>query len=130
MINGQASIEDLGSKNGTFVAGARIDGTRVLGDGDQIRVGPVLITFRVAPATVATETMIDASVRNRDPVLTGTRPARNSNVDPIESFGTTDRSGPRFGRAARDDLVARVRPGVAKSSTGASLGLTQVNPRR
>ena len=59
VVDGQASIEDLGSKNGTFVAGARIDGTRALVDGDQVRVGPVLITFRIAPATVATETMND-----------------------------------------------------------------------
>ena len=61
VVNGRAAIEDLGSKNGTFVAGARIDGTRSLADGDEIRVGPVLITFRVAPATVATETMTDGS---------------------------------------------------------------------
>ena len=59
VTNGQASIEDLGSKNGTFVAGARIDRTRALADGDEIRVGPVLLTFRVASATVATETMTE-----------------------------------------------------------------------
>ena len=54
---GQPSIEDLGSKNGTFVGDTRIEGPRALADGDQIRVGPVLITFRVAPATMPTETM-------------------------------------------------------------------------
>ena len=61
VTNGQAVIEDFGSKNGTFVAGTRIEGTRELVDGDEIRVGPVLMTFRVAPATVATETVADGS---------------------------------------------------------------------
>jgi DNA-binding winged helix-turn-helix (wHTH) protein len=67
VTGGEPSIEDLGSKNGTFVGGARIDGLRALADGDQIRVGPVLITFRVAPATVATETMTEGPARPRQP---------------------------------------------------------------
>ena len=33
------SIQDLGSKNGTYVNGNRIDGTQSLGMGDQLRVG-------------------------------------------------------------------------------------------
>jgi DNA-binding winged helix-turn-helix (wHTH) protein len=64
---GQPSIEDLGSKNGTFVGGTRIEGPRALADGDQIRVGPVLITFRVAPATMPTETMTEGPGRPGGP---------------------------------------------------------------
>ena len=35
----RATIEDLGSKNGTFVGDERVDGSRSLGDGDIIGVG-------------------------------------------------------------------------------------------
>ena len=61
VTNSQAVIEDFGSKNGTFVAGTRIEGPRELVDGDEIRVGPVLMTFKVAPATAVTETVVDGT---------------------------------------------------------------------
>jgi DNA-binding winged helix-turn-helix (wHTH) protein len=41
-----ARLEDLGSKNGTWVAGRRIGSPRPLTDGDVIRVGPATMTFR------------------------------------------------------------------------------------
>ena len=53
---GKATIEDLGSKNGTSVSGRRIDGPTPLEGGDQIELGPVLMTFRAFHATGATET--------------------------------------------------------------------------
>ncbi len=52
-----AQVEDMGSKNGTFVSGQRVSGTLALRDGDEIRVGPVALTFRVSAETVATETL-------------------------------------------------------------------------
>jgi len=54
---GEARVEDLGSKNGTFVAGTLLTGARLLRDGDEIRVGPVALTFRVAATTAVTETI-------------------------------------------------------------------------
>lgn len=53
----EARLEDLGSKNGTFVDGKRVTGTRTLREGDEIRVGNVALTFRMAAPTRATETM-------------------------------------------------------------------------
>jgi DNA-binding winged helix-turn-helix (wHTH) protein len=53
---GKATIEDLGSKNGTAVSGRRIDGPTVLEGGDQIELGSVLMTFRVFRAEGSTET--------------------------------------------------------------------------
>ena len=53
----EARVEDLGSKNGTFVAGELVIDTRILKDGDEIRVGSIALTFKVAPPTQATETM-------------------------------------------------------------------------
>ena len=54
----EARIEDLGSKNGTFVDGQPVNTPRILSDGDEVRVGPVALTFRVAPLADATETMM------------------------------------------------------------------------
>jgi DNA-binding winged helix-turn-helix (wHTH) protein len=53
---GKATIEDLGSKNGTSVSGRRIDGPTPLEGGDQIELGSVVMTFRAFHATGATET--------------------------------------------------------------------------
>ena len=52
-----ARIEDLASKNGTFVDGKPLAGGIVLIDGAEIRVGPVALTFRLETPTRATETM-------------------------------------------------------------------------
>jgi DNA-binding winged helix-turn-helix (wHTH) protein len=53
----RATIEDLGSKNGTFVSDQRVEGTRSLSDGDIIRVGSVNLTLRIfqAPGSTRTE---------------------------------------------------------------------------
>ncbi len=45
--SGQAVLEDLGSRNGTFVMGERLAGPAHLGDGDEFRLGSTLFTFRV-----------------------------------------------------------------------------------
>jgi len=41
--DGSLMLSDLGSKNGTFVAGSRIAGPVALGDGDQFEIGPLSI---------------------------------------------------------------------------------------
>jgi DNA-binding winged helix-turn-helix (wHTH) protein len=53
--DGGASIEDLGSKNGTFVNRERVCGVRPLSDGDEIRLGPVRLVFRLSPVPPTTE---------------------------------------------------------------------------
>jgi DNA-binding winged helix-turn-helix (wHTH) protein len=51
-----ATIEDLGSKNGTYVAGAAVTTPRPLDDGEQIRLGSVVVKFRIPRFSPATET--------------------------------------------------------------------------
>ncbi len=51
-----AAVEDLGSKNGTYVSGRRITQALQLTDGDQIRLGSVVVTFRIPPPAGSTET--------------------------------------------------------------------------
>jgi DNA-binding winged helix-turn-helix (wHTH) protein len=55
--SGQATLEDLESKNGTYVGDQRVTSPRRLVDGDQIRLGPVVITFRIPPVVGATDTV-------------------------------------------------------------------------
>lgn len=54
---GDATLEDLGSKNGTYVAGERVTNPRRLKDGDQIRLGSVVVTFQIPRVSVATDTV-------------------------------------------------------------------------
>jgi DNA-binding winged helix-turn-helix (wHTH) protein len=51
-----ATVEDLGSKNGTYVGAERVTAPCRLADGDQIRLGSVVITFRIPPPVGSTET--------------------------------------------------------------------------
>ena len=51
----KATLEDLGSKNGTFLRGRRIDAPASLSDGDEILLGGVHMTFRILPP-VSTQT--------------------------------------------------------------------------
>lgn len=57
----QASVEDLGSKNGTFLNGQPVREPLPLVDGDQIRLGTVVITFRIPPPPESTDTAFPAS---------------------------------------------------------------------
>jgi DNA-binding winged helix-turn-helix (wHTH) protein len=52
----EATIEDLGSKNGTLVGGGKIHATTPLKDGDEIRLGTALLVFRAFPAEGSTRT--------------------------------------------------------------------------
>jgi len=58
VLDGQeATVEDLGSKNGTFVGNEPVTAPRRLNDGDTIRLGPVVMTFRVPPPVGLTDTV-------------------------------------------------------------------------
>jgi DNA-binding winged helix-turn-helix (wHTH) protein len=47
-VTGDAAlVDDLGSKNGTFLRGSRLTAQTRLGDGDEIRVGSVVLRFRI-----------------------------------------------------------------------------------
>jgi len=51
IAGGQATIEDLKSKNGTLVLGKRIEERVALADGDEVRIGPETFVFRKLSAT-------------------------------------------------------------------------------
>ena len=65
--NGAATLEDLESKNGTFLKGQRITSAR-LSDGDEIRLGTASLTFRIEAALGPTETVaVDPGAGSRGP---------------------------------------------------------------
>jgi DNA-binding winged helix-turn-helix (wHTH) protein len=53
----EAFVEDLGSKNGTYIGGDRVSARTRLADGDQIRLGSIVVTFRIPPPAATTETV-------------------------------------------------------------------------
>ena len=61
----RVTLEDLGSKNGTFLRGEKIEGPRSLVDGDTIRVGRASMIFRVLSRVVSTETEEEQRDRSR-----------------------------------------------------------------
>jgi DNA-binding winged helix-turn-helix (wHTH) protein len=61
----EAVIEDLESKNGTFVRGVRISAPTELEAGDRIRIGEFSLTFHVARVTMSTETEVAGRARTR-----------------------------------------------------------------
>lgn len=58
VTDGRAVLEDLDSKNGTFVGGRRIEGPTVLADKDRVRFGSAALTFRVAGALTSTDSLV------------------------------------------------------------------------
>src|SRR5206468_7294912 len=56
---GRARLEDLASKNGTWLGGRRIDSPERLSDGDVIRVGPAVLTFRCFAPSGSTQTALE-----------------------------------------------------------------------
>lgn len=52
----KASVEDMGSKNGTWVNGDRKQGPASIADGDEVIFGTFAVVFRIASTTRSTRT--------------------------------------------------------------------------
>jgi DNA-binding winged helix-turn-helix (wHTH) protein len=67
-ISGAAvALEDLGSKNGTFVGDRRVHGIVTLSDGDGLRFGNVPVSIRIRGSAGATATVAHDSNAPRQP---------------------------------------------------------------
>jgi DNA-binding winged helix-turn-helix (wHTH) protein len=58
------TLEDLGSKNGTYLQRTRITSAR-LSDGDEIRIGKASLIFRIEPVSGETETVVTGDTIGR-----------------------------------------------------------------
>jgi pSer/pThr/pTyr-binding forkhead associated (FHA) protein len=55
VVGTHGTIEDLESKNGTFVRGTRVEGRASLNPGDEIRVGSVRLVWQGSRPETATD---------------------------------------------------------------------------
>jgi len=74
---GAVTLKDLGSTNGTYVNGERVD-EAVLRPGDKVRVGPVVFTVQI----------------DGQPAVIEPEPAAPAAAIPLEPVGATAPSGP------------------------------------
>jgi pSer/pThr/pTyr-binding forkhead associated (FHA) protein len=101
-VGARWAIEDLGSRNGTWVNGDRLARVRILRNGDEIRFATITVLFR------------DPTVTDEDT----TKPkAVAPAVTPRERDVLIELCRPFFGA----NLLKRVRRGGAKSPTPCSL---------
>lgn len=66
VIGESVTLEDLASKNGTWLAGERLTSPRPLADGSLVRLGSLTFTFRLAPQPRPTES-VEEPPRRPDP---------------------------------------------------------------
>jgi uncharacterized RDD family membrane protein YckC len=59
---GKVSVHDLGSSNGTFVNGDKVDGTRDLTNGDRVLVGEAEVIVRILPPLEAADATMKVSI--------------------------------------------------------------------
>jgi pSer/pThr/pTyr-binding forkhead associated (FHA) protein len=52
------TVEDLRSKNGTFVEGSRVELPVALKRGDEVRIGPFALVLSIATPAMSTETEV------------------------------------------------------------------------
>jgi DNA-binding winged helix-turn-helix (wHTH) protein len=62
---GSVALEDLGSKNGTFVDDRRVHGSVMLTDGDQVRFGRVPVVIRIGSSDATETAGTEVSLRGR-----------------------------------------------------------------
>jgi len=57
--DGRVTVEDLGSRNGTFVNGTRLTGASPLAHGDEIRIGTLRLVVHTSTGRTVTRTVED-----------------------------------------------------------------------
>jgi adenosylhomocysteinase len=104
--NGKAVIEDLGSTNGTFVNGARIEGATELVGGESIKLGETILEVEMDPSADATRLAPRPEALRGDTVARDIPGADGSDGDKTESVEVIGRAAPAAQGASADYDVA------------------------
>ena len=120
-VEGGIEIEDLGSLNGTFVNGKRIDTPTRLAGGDSIKLGQSVLELEAAPAP--------ATVMSAAPTPSPVAATPAASGVPSEPFGTyaaPEGMGRRRGIASRQ-LVPMLASWAAVGGTAVALAVYFAN---
>lgn len=111
--DGAMHVKDLGSFNGTVVNGTRITGEGQLGDGDVIKLGDTLLTFRVRqrPGTPIEQRPVPAEPTAQRAHSSAVIPLSGADRPGVEQAAARG-GGPRLGVSASEPVPA---PGGASA---------------
>jgi len=98
---GELAVRDLGSANGTFVNGQRIEGPTALGSGDLVKIGPV--TLRVDPAETAGQKEAAPAAAEPDQTPVTEEAPRQSGLSSILNYSETAEGS--FVAISDEDLI-------------------------
>ena len=118
-VEGGVEIEDLGSLNGTFVNGKRIDSPTRLAGGDSVKLGQSILELEGAPAPATVASAVPA------PSAAATAAAAPASGVPSEPFGTyaaPEGMGRRRGIASRQ-LLPMLLSWAAVAGTAVALAI-------
>ncbi len=116
---GKVRLRDLGSSNGTFVNGGRVDGEIPLADGDRVVVGETEIVLRMLAPLGPSE----ATAKLVIPPLAAPPSTAGSGTDPAEASGSARRraangSGVGLAGAVDSDAFVADSPGSRSAVPG------------
>jgi len=108
-LHDEWSVDDSGSRNGSFVNGERVNGRRRLRDGDVLRVGRTLIVFRAPPGGDSVQTL----PADDDAVPSLTAAQRRVLIEVCRPFAASSFAAPASTRQIAEALV--VSPDTVKT---------------
>jgi len=101
-VDGGVEIEDLGSLNGTFVNGQRIEAPTRLAGGDSVKIGQSILELEAAGAPA---TVMSAAQAPAPPAQPAAAPASSGvPTEPFSTYAVPEGMGRRRGIASRQLL--------------------------
>jgi pSer/pThr/pTyr-binding forkhead associated (FHA) protein len=121
-VDGGFEVEDLGSLNGTFVNGQRIDGRVQIAGGDAIKVGKSVLELEAPRAAATVASVVPAAA----PAATPGPAAAGVPAEPFGAYAVPESKGRRRGIASRQ-LGPMVASWAAVAGTAVALALYFAN---
>jgi pSer/pThr/pTyr-binding forkhead associated (FHA) protein len=115
------AVEDLGSRNGTFVNGKKIEAKTILHDGDRLRVGSLELTIAcVMPTVDRSEEDVSRWLMADDDVGSGLDTTHSIRMEDTASQNAADESHSSID-VGQDAIASETNPSDSASSDDSSL---------